>query len=92
MRLKYTDSLGLAYYKAGDFENAREVYESMASPDISKFDAGDLYAKSFYMLGKIHEQKGDTAPAIAHYEKFLDLWKDAAPRPPRSGGCEGEGG
>ena len=28
------------------------------------------------MLGKIFEQKGK---AIEHYEKFLDLWKDADP-------------
>jgi len=31
------------------------------------------------MLGKIHEQQGDTAKAIEHYEKFLSLWKDADP-------------
>ncbi len=39
----------------------------------------DIYAKSFYMLGKIHEQQGDTTRAIEHYEKFLSLWKDADP-------------
>jgi cytochrome c-type biogenesis protein CcmH/NrfG len=38
-----------------------------------------MYAKSFYMLVKIHEQQGDTAKAIEHYEKFLDLWKNADP-------------
>jgi hypothetical protein len=31
------------------------------------------------MLGKIHKELGDTAKAIEHYEKFLDLWKDADP-------------
>jgi cytochrome c-type biogenesis protein CcmH/NrfG len=31
------------------------------------------------MLGKIYEQQSDTAKAIQHYEKFLDLWKDADP-------------
>jgi hypothetical protein len=31
------------------------------------------------MLGKIHEQQGDTAKAIERYEKFLTLWKDADP-------------
>ena len=31
------------------------------------------------MLSKIREQQGDTAKAIEHYEKFLDLWKDADP-------------
>jgi len=31
------------------------------------------------MLGKIHEQQGNTAKATEHYQKFLDLWKDADP-------------
>jgi len=31
------------------------------------------------MLGKIHEQQGDTAKAIENYEKFLSLLKDADP-------------
>ena len=31
------------------------------------------------MLGKIYEQQGNAAIAIEHYEKFLDLWKDANP-------------
>jgi cytochrome c-type biogenesis protein CcmH/NrfG len=31
------------------------------------------------MLGKIHEEQGETAKAIELYEKFLDLWKDADP-------------
>jgi len=39
----------------------------------------DIYTKSFYMLGKICEQQGNIARAIEHYEKFLDLWKDADP-------------
>ena len=31
------------------------------------------------MLGKIYEQQGNNGKAIEHYEKFLDLWKDADP-------------
>jgi hypothetical protein len=30
-------------------------------------------------VGKVYELKGDTVKAIEHYEKFLDLWKDADP-------------
>jgi len=30
-----------------------------------------------YILGKIYEEQGDATKAIEHYEKFLDLWKDA---------------
>jgi cytochrome c-type biogenesis protein CcmH/NrfG len=44
---------------------------------------GDIYAKSFYMLGKIAEQQGQKAKAIEHYQKFLDLWKDADPGTPK---------
>jgi cytochrome c-type biogenesis protein CcmH/NrfG len=31
------------------------------------------------MISKIYEQQGNKAKAIEHYEKFLDLWKDADP-------------
>ena len=31
------------------------------------------------MFGKIYEQKSWKAKASGHYEKFLDLWKDADP-------------
>ena len=60
-------------------EKAREVYEKMTSLTTGRYRDGHIYAKSFYMLGKIHEQLGNTAKAIEHYEKFLDLWKDADP-------------
>jgi len=72
-------SMGLAYYKAGDLENARQEYERVTLLSTGRQEYGDLYAKSFLMLGKLHEQKGDTAKAIEHYEKFLTLWKDADP-------------
>lgn len=35
------------------------------------------YPKSFYLMGKIYEKKGDSKLAIKNYEKFLELWKDA---------------
>ena len=35
------------------------------------------YPKSFYLIGKIYEKKGDTKLALNNYEKFLNLWKDA---------------
>jgi len=36
-----------------------------------------FYPKSFNLLGKIYEAKGDKRLATQKYEKFLDLWKDA---------------
>jgi serine/threonine protein kinase/Tfp pilus assembly protein PilF len=35
------------------------------------------YPRSYYMLGKIYEIKGENNLAIENYDKFLKLWKDA---------------
>jgi tetratricopeptide (TPR) repeat protein len=78
LQMIYADSLGLAYFQSGDLEKAREEYQRIRSLQ-GRFEYGNIYVKSFYMLGKIYEQQGDTAKAIEHYEKFLDLWKDADP-------------
>ena len=82
-RILFLDSLGRAYYESGDLDKARGEYGRIQNINVEgKFDFGDVYAKSFHMLGKIHEQQGDTDKAIEHYEKFLDLWKDADPGQP----------
>jgi tetratricopeptide (TPR) repeat protein len=78
-RVDFIDSLGLAYYKAGDIEKARLEYERITSLTNGRRSRGDIYAKSFYMLGMIYEQQDLKEKAIEHYEKFLDLWKDADP-------------
>ncbi len=36
-----------------------------------------LYPKSFYLLGRIHQQRGDKKLALESYERFLTLWKAA---------------
>jgi len=77
--LLLADSTGLAYYKAGDLENARQEYENVISLTSGRQGSGDLYAKSFYMLGKIYEQQKNRGKAIENYQKFLDLWKNADP-------------
>jgi serine/threonine protein kinase/Tfp pilus assembly protein PilF len=75
----FRQSLTQAYYDSGDLEKSQEEYEGIISRPNSILRRGGIYAKSFYMLGKIHEQQGNTTRAIEHYEKFLDLWKDADP-------------
>ena len=73
------DFLGQAYYRSGDLEKARSAYEKILTLTTGRNSFGDIYAKSFYMLGKIAEQQGDKARAAENYRKFLDLWKDADP-------------
>jgi tetratricopeptide (TPR) repeat protein len=75
----YLDSLALAYHKTGELDKAKEEYEKITRLTTGRLYYGDVYAKSFYMLGKIFEQKGWKGKAIEHYEKFLELWKDADP-------------
>jgi serine/threonine protein kinase/predicted Zn-dependent protease len=75
----YIHSLALAYYESGDLNNARAEYEKIISCPRGMLRYGFEYVNSFYMLGKIYEEQGNTAKSTEHYEKFLDLWKDADP-------------
>jgi tetratricopeptide (TPR) repeat protein/predicted Ser/Thr protein kinase len=36
----------------------------------------DAYGRSFYLLGHIHERRGEAARAREQYARFLDLWRD----------------
>jgi len=75
----FLDCLAQAYYKSGNLDKARQEYETLTSLTGGRAAWGDLYAKSFYMLGKIAEKKGEKAKAVEHDSKFLDPWKDADP-------------
>ena len=65
--------------RAGDLDKAREDYKRITSLTTGRVIFGDIYTKSFFMLGKIYEQKGQKDKALENHEKFLDLWKDADP-------------
>jgi tetratricopeptide (TPR) repeat protein len=75
----YFEPLALAYYKSGDLDKARGEYERILALTTGRLRYGDIYARSFYMLGIIAEQKGEKAAARERFRKFLELWKDADP-------------
>jgi tetratricopeptide (TPR) repeat protein len=75
----YRYHLALAYYESGDLQRAREKFEELIHLIPGRSSWGDLYAQSYYLLGRIFEKQGDASKAAQHYEKFLDLWKDADP-------------
>ena len=76
-RADYIESLAKAYTASGDIDKAQAEFEKITSTVVDRLSYGDCYARSFYELGKIYEQKSWKGKAIEHYEKFLDLWKDA---------------
>ncbi len=73
----FINSLAEAYYKAGDLAKALEEYKRLASLTFSRIWDGDVYAKSFYMMGMIYQRMGRKAKAAENYGRFLELWKDA---------------
>ena len=75
----FLDSLAFVFFDMGEVVRAQEVYDRITSLTLGRLHYGDIYAKSFYMLGRIYEQQGETTKAIEHYDKFLTLWKDSDP-------------
>ena len=73
------DILGRAYYESGNLKSARDQFEWISRMTYNRKEHGDIYAKSYYMLGKIYEELGNERKAMENYEKFLDLWKNADP-------------
>ena len=70
-------ALAEAYEGMGNIDKAQETYERISNMTSERLIFGDIYARSFYQLGRIFEQRGNTAKAIEHYRIFLDLWKNA---------------
>jgi len=75
----FFDGLAAVYFKSGDLGRAKEEYRRIQSLALVRLEYGDIYAASFYWLGKIAEKEGKKAEAVENYRKFLDLWKDADP-------------
>jgi len=77
--LVFLNSLALAYFESGELDKAQEYFERITRLTWPRYFFADCYVKSFYMLGRIFEQKGYKGKAIGNFEKFLDLWKNADP-------------
>jgi serine/threonine protein kinase/Tfp pilus assembly protein PilF len=73
----YYNSLALAYYRSGELENTQQEYTKISKMTLGRAVSWDCYAKSFYMLGKIAEQRGWPGKAIDYYRQFLEIWREA---------------
>ncbi len=72
----FLETLASAYLRAGDLEKAGTEYEKIVELTDGRLGYGDIYARSFYALGLIHEKLGDKAKARENFRKFLELWKN----------------
>ena len=70
-------SLALTHYKMNDLEQAQKQFESIIELTAGRLQWGDIYAKSYYWLGKISQRRNQLQEAIICHEKFLKLWTDA---------------
>ncbi len=75
----FMDGLADALYRAGRWRRAAETCRRIAALTTGRLRWGDLYAKSFYRLGKIHRKTGDATAAAKDFEGFLRLWENADP-------------
>ena len=76
----FYQALASAYYESGDLDSSREAYEKILSLTGGRITLGDIYARSYYMLGKIYQEMGWKGKAIEHYSRFIEFWKDCDPQ------------
>jgi tetratricopeptide (TPR) repeat protein len=80
----YSDyPLGLAHLKGGRLADAIRLFEFICRRNFSTGDSADYPAlwipKSHYYLAVAYQESGWRDKAIAQFEDFLDMWKDADP-------------
>jgi serine/threonine protein kinase/tetratricopeptide (TPR) repeat protein len=69
-------SLASAYLSAGDNDRAAEWFERITESTTERFWWPIPYVRSFYFLGKIHENRSEMEKAREHYRRFYEYWKD----------------
>ena len=73
----YIDALATAYMSTEDTASTLHYSEKIVSLSTGRLQWGDIYAKSFYIQGKIYQKRGMEEEAAHMYDSFLELWRDA---------------
>ncbi|MBN1223163.1 MAG: protein kinase [Candidatus Aminicenantes bacterium] len=78
----FFDSLASVFSDSGAIGKARDWYGKMTLLTTGRLYAGDIYAHSFYALGKIDQGMKNMEQAAANYDKFIESWKDTDRKSP----------
>jgi tetratricopeptide (TPR) repeat protein len=73
----FFDAQASILYESGDIFSAKMAYEKILNLTAGRLTLGDIFAKSYYMLGKIQQELGNDSEAKEYYQEFINLWIDA---------------
>ena len=77
-RISLLYHLAQCQYESGDLDKGLQHIQNLQLINDNYWTFRAIYyPKSFYLMGKIYEKKGETKLAIQSYEKFLKIWKEA---------------
>ena len=69
-------SLASAQLAAGNEAEAADWYQKIVDSTTERISWPIEYVRSFYFLGKIHENRGEMDKAREYYQRFLNFWQD----------------
>ncbi len=69
-------ALGRALFEAGRPGEALPWFQKVAGSGHEHLREPIDFVRSFYFLGRIYEQQGDTAKSHDAYRRFVNYWKD----------------
>lgn len=68
--------LGQAELAAGHRDRALPWFEKVAASGAEHIEFPVAWVRSFYFLGKLHQERGETAEAGRSFARFLGFWRD----------------
>ncbi|MFQ5788969.1 MAG: tetratricopeptide repeat protein, partial [Acidobacteriota bacterium] len=69
-------ALASAHMAAGDEGKAAEWFRRIVESSAEHVPFPLRYVRSFYFLGRIHENRGEMDKAREHHRRFVDFWRD----------------
>ncbi len=69
-------ALAQAHQETGDQERAKQWLVRLTESRTERLSAPIPYVRSLYLLGRIHEDRGEMEKAREYYRRFLGYWED----------------